>query len=284
MGVQFADTLLVARRSRAVESIHGGVNSLGHPHGYGLRGEDQCIIDDGPLGASEPAQDKVGGVSLLSISDADAKPGKLLRPELVGNVSQAFLTTVRPARPQPQFAQRQAEIVASHQHVGQRELQKPDSLSDRSAAQVHEGFRLEQQHSPIVDLDLRGQALELSCECRARPSSCQAVDQLEPDVVPGALVFGSRVAQTYDKFYRRQGGGPRHATSRPASIVPALALLYVPPGDHDEETNQLSFSFSLRSGLMTSGCAAAASASAVSGLTSSTTARTTTCARRRSGS
>ena len=124
------------------------------------------------------------------------------------------------------------EIVAHDQDVRVRQLEEPDSLPDRSAAQVHECLGLKQHDPPIVDFDLGGQALELSRKRRSRPSFRQAIDQVEADVVAGALVLGARVAQAYDEFHRRQGRGPRHATSRPAAKS-ANAELSRLPGDHE---------------------------------------------------
>src|SRR5262245_17785305 len=82
-----------------IEPIHGGLDALGDPHGDGLGGEDQGIVDDGSFGASEPAQDVVGGVDVVAVADPDAEAGELVGPEVAGNVAQAFLTAVGPSWP-----------------------------------------------------------------------------------------------------------------------------------------------------------------------------------------
>ena len=36
----------------------------------------------GPFGASEPAQDEVGGIDVFAVADADPEAGKLVGPEV----------------------------------------------------------------------------------------------------------------------------------------------------------------------------------------------------------
>ena len=95
----------------------------------------------------------------------------------------------------------------------------------------------------------------LRANVRVRPSSGQAIDQLEADVVPCALILAARVAQADHQLHRRQSRGSREAppgsSSQSRSCGPRPA-----PSDQNHDSNQSSFSFSLRSALMTSGCSA----------------------------
>ena len=74
--------------------------------------------------APEPGKHEVGGVELFSVANADPESGKLVGAQVVDDVAQAFLSAVGSPWPQTQLAQRQAEIVADDQQVGQIELVK----------------------------------------------------------------------------------------------------------------------------------------------------------------
>jgi len=184
-----------------IESIHGGFDPLSHPDRDGLSRQDQGVIDQGPLCVSKTTQDEVGGIDLVLVADPDTEAGKLVGPEVVGDITQAFLTTIGPAWPKPQLAHGQAEVVANHQDVLDRQFVKPRCLTDGASAEIHERLGLQEQNAAKVDLGLGELAVELVRERRLRPTFCQAIDQLEADIVSCSLVLAARVAQADNQFH-----------------------------------------------------------------------------------
>ena len=104
-----------------------------------------------------------------AVADADPEAGELVGAEVGRDVAQPFLAAVGPARPEPELAQRQAEVIADDQEVGRLELVEPHRLADGAAAEIHERLGLQKQDAPVVDLDLGDQAVELAGERRPRP-------------------------------------------------------------------------------------------------------------------
>src|SRR5207253_2820386 len=97
---------------------------------------------------------EVGCVELSLVADADSEPGKRFGAKVGGNIAESFLTAVGAAGPDPDLSHGEAQVVAHGQDVLRLELVEPSRLTDRPTAQVHEGFRLQQQDAAIIDLDL----------------------------------------------------------------------------------------------------------------------------------
>ena len=103
--------------------------------------------------------------------------------------AQAVVPAVRPLGPHPQLAQRQVDVVADHQQVGQRQPGRSPSPGGRSAAQVHERLGLDSS-SLLPALDQLGHlGLEARWKRPGRRATRQGVDHVEADVVPGAVVL-----------------------------------------------------------------------------------------------
>ena len=83
------------------------------------------------------------------------------------------------------------------------------------------------------------------------PPFRQAIDELEADIVPCPLVLAARVAQADHQFHRRQRRGSR--TRCPGRTRGMTGPAGADPARSRPRINQSSLSFSLRSGLMTSG-------------------------------
>ena len=109
-----------------------------------------------------------------------------------GDVSQTFLAAVGAPRPQPQLAQRQAQIITNHQQVLQGQLVEPHRLADRPAAQVHERIGLQEQDSAKVDLDLGELPLEFAARTSTPILPGQPIDNSKPMLcrVPWYLLPG----------------------------------------------------------------------------------------------
>ena len=215
-----------------------------------MRRQDQGVVDGVSFRASEPAQDVVGGIHAVVLADPDPEPGELVGSQLSRDVTQTFLTTVRSARPEPKLADRQAEIIAHHQQVRERELVKPHRLADRPATEIHERLRFQKQDAPVVDLDLGLLASNLLAKVACEPPCARRSTSSKPILcrVPWYLLPGL----------------PRPTTSLIVAKTTAPGSLPIPWSQPRPATrttlrdhvrnDQSSFSFSLRSGLMTSGC------------------------------
>ena len=199
------------------------------------------------------------------------KPGKLVGSQVSRDVPKALLSSVGPAGPDPDLSHGQAQVIADGQDLVRLELEEADCLADGTAAQVHEGFGLQQQDAAKVDLCLGHLTVELAGEICSPSSAGQPVDELEPHVVTSSLVLGTGVTKTDHQFHRRQGSRSRlkvprsHRRRAGDQVLPSV-------GEHD--CGQSAFSFSLRSGLITSGWVTASSAAASVG--SAVVPRTTT--------
>src|SRR5262249_13523726 len=104
-------------------------------------------------------------------------------------------------RPEAQPAQGQVDVVADHQQVFQRQLVEVHHLPHTSAAQVHEGLRLDQEHLLLALVKLGDLGLKAVLEPRGTGAGRHGVHDGEPDVVPGARVAVSGVAQAHDDFH-----------------------------------------------------------------------------------
>jgi hypothetical protein len=197
--------------NRPIESVHGGFDPLRHPDRDGLSRQDQGIIDQSPLCVSKTTQDEVGCIDAVLVSDPDPETGKLFGSEVAGDIAQAFLTAIGPPWPKSQLADGQAEIVANHQDVLERQFIEPRCLTDRTSAEIHERLGFQEENAAKVDLDFGELAVELVRERRLRPTFCEAFDQLESDIVSCSLVLAARVAQAGYQFHHRQRPGSQHA-------------------------------------------------------------------------
>src|SRR5208282_188418 len=251
----------------------GGVDSLGHPDGDRLAGKNQAVVDDGTFRAAEAAEHVSDGIGVALVADADPQPGKLVGSQVSCDVPQALLSSVGPAGPDPDLSHGQAQVIANGQDLVRLELVEADCLADATAAQVHEGFGLQQQDTAKVDFCLGHLTVELASETGAPSSAGQPVDELEPHVVASSLVLRTGIAQTDHQFRRRQGSRSRLRITR---SHPCRAGDRVLPSVGEHDCGQSAFSFSLRSGLITSGWVTA-SAAAASAVGSAVVPRTTTC-------
>src|SRR5271166_6524092 len=88
----------------SIEPVNGGVDSLGHPDGDRLAGENQAVVDDGTFGAAEAAEHVIDGIGFALVADADPEPGKLVGAQVSCDVTQPLLSSVGPAGPDPDLS------------------------------------------------------------------------------------------------------------------------------------------------------------------------------------
>src|SRR5204863_9775312 len=123
-------------------------------------------------------------------------------PDVRDHRFQAVVSAGRSSRPRPQLAERQLRLVDHHQDVAEVDLEIANELADRLAAQIHERERLAQENglgrqiaADPGDQRVGRRGLELNLRAAG-----QLVDDLEPDVVPGAAIPRTRIAQPEDRF------------------------------------------------------------------------------------
>src|SRR6185312_13234468 len=134
------------------------------------------------------------------MADADAQAVECAGAEMLEDVAQSVLPAVAAVEFQPHRAGRKVEIVVHHQHFLRFDIPVTQRARDRNAALVHEGGPLQQPHLLAADSRARGFRVQRVLETEARVrAGCQCVDEPEPGVVPGAQVFGARVAEAGDE-------------------------------------------------------------------------------------
>ena len=122
-----------------------------------------------------------------------------------------FLAAVGPARPEPQLAQGQAQVVADDQEVGERQLVEPHRLADRAAAQVHERLGLQEQDAA----DSRSRSR------RAGPRTC-ARTTLSSRPAPGDRPARSRYCAVFPGTCCPGCPGRPPVSSSPTPRLPAV--------------------------------------------------------------
>ena len=152
--------------------------------------------DRRPLVRLEPGQHVVRQIApRVAAADADPQPRELVGAELLDDRLQPVVPARRSARPRAR-SRPSASCTSSTttSRSGTLDLEEPQQLADRVAAEVHERQRLGEQHARR-SRHLRHQRLGRRRLPLQPVPGRERVDDLEPDVVPGAGVLRARVAQ-----------------------------------------------------------------------------------------
>ena len=128
-------------------------------------------------------------------ADADADAGEILSAQPGNDALQAVVSARRAGGADAQLAGGLGDVIAQHQHMVGRDLEKARHGGDGIAGKVHVGQRLQQHHLVAVHLALSPQALELGFAHRDVPLVGQRVQRGKTGVVAGAIVLCFGVAQ-----------------------------------------------------------------------------------------
>lgn len=164
--------------------------------------ENVCRLAGEDLGLHwvvETLQHVVGGILRAGRStNPDPEPPEGLAPERINNRPDAVVAAAAPAVVHPHLAEGQIDVVVSHQQPARFEV--ANQRTNRATGLVHErGW----DGQPDFDV-----ATEAICHLHrnaawARPKVgaylvCQDSHGVGPNVVPGALVLGTRILQPYE--------------------------------------------------------------------------------------
>ena len=128
-------------------------------------------------------------------ADADADAGEIFPAQPGNDALQAVVPARRAGRTDAQLAGGLRDVIAQHQHMVGRNLEKARHRGDGIAGKVHVGQGLKQHHLVAVHLALSPQALELGFAHRDVPLVGQRVQRGKTGVVAGAIVLCFGVAQ-----------------------------------------------------------------------------------------
>ena len=128
-------------------------------------------------------------------ADADADAGEVLPAQPGDDALQAVVPAGRTGGADAQLAGRLRDIIAQHQHMVGRDLEKARHGGDGIAGEVHVGQGLQQHHLVAVHLALSPQALKFGLANRDVPLGGQRVQRGKTGVVAGAVIFCFGVAQ-----------------------------------------------------------------------------------------
>jgi hypothetical protein len=153
------------------------------------------------LAGPEAAEHMIDGLSRFWLPHPDAQARILFRAQMELDVPQAIVSPVATAGTQPQFAQRQMNVVTNDEQVLEGELVKIQESTHRTAAQVHVCLGLDEQEGVITPFAFRDEGLKFFSKGANLEMAGQVVDDLEADVVARADVTIAGVAQTDDDFH-----------------------------------------------------------------------------------
>ena len=129
---------------------------------------------------------------------------KSLRAEMRDDVLQPVVPAVAAAQLELGAARRQVEFVVHHQYLVRQYLVKQRQRDHRTAADVHEGLRLEQMDFMSMHRGACNQAVKLVVGLEIRAVRARKfIHPPESGVVARGFVFPAGVAQSDDQFYVR---------------------------------------------------------------------------------
>jgi hypothetical protein len=149
------------------------------------------------------------------VPDPDPQAAELLGPELGDDRAQAVVAARTATLAEPELSERQREVVDHHEEVAERRVLAGEHLADREARLVHVRQRLDEREvEPAVaaEHDVRRVApAALTAPARALGDP---IHHEPADVVAGAGVLGTRVAEPHDDLHEtlrdsRTGPAPR---------------------------------------------------------------------------
>ena len=141
-------------------------------------------------------------VPSLRAADADAKPQKLLRLQMLRDRAQAVVAGETAAEPQLEPAELEIALVVHDEDGLGRHLEERRGHADRAARLVHVRLGLEEGELVPLEPDLGDPPGELRPPGAAVPA-CELVRHHRADVVPVARVLATGIAQPDDEQVER---------------------------------------------------------------------------------
>src|SRR5579871_3045008 len=117
------------------------------------------------------------------------------------DVPQPVMAAMSAAGSKAQLAQRQVDIVADHQQIGEDRLVEVNDLANALTAQVHEGLGLDEENLLAILVELGDPGLKAILKTAHSRATGQAVHHHEADIVPRVRVPPAGIAQAYDDFH-----------------------------------------------------------------------------------
>ena len=192
-----------------VERIHGGGDAAVDPAVGRFDGLFDALVDRILLVGAKSAE-HIGRQWDFSRSvNTDSHACPLVSAELGGDIPQPVVPTSATGLSNPHSSARKRGVVHKDEQVTLGvKLVEPYGFTHRLAAAIDEGERLEQQHLFVSEPRFDDASLKSTPGDfpRSDPAT-QAVDRFEPDVVTGAIVFGTWVANADDKTHGSVSSG-----------------------------------------------------------------------------
>ena len=183
----------------------GDIKTALYKVGHGLTAAVERGLDGGELRWLRAVEDKVGDILAQSqgagMANANAKSPERWPPKGACDVSNAIVAAMAPTLFEANGPWRQVKLVVHNQNGLWRDLVEAGSRADRAARVVHEGLGHEEpaaRRRPLGCLAREAEQLGL-CGEGLRGQSCETLNEPEPDVVSGLLVFSAGIAQACDE-------------------------------------------------------------------------------------
>jgi len=129
-------------------------------------------------------------------ADSDLHAREFTGPQGVEDRAHALVTSVAASRADPEFPERQVEIVVDHEQPGQLGSGVLQEEPHRDAAAVHVGLRQPEEHTIPTDTGLGNQTVAGSPPRRATPTRSEPLRYQKPHIVARLSITETRIPET----------------------------------------------------------------------------------------
>ncbi len=167
---------------------------------------NQCFVHHLSLDLNEFIQCEIAEHPIRNITDADRSAhaelhtGEVFRTAFRHDAANSVMTAMTSAGSGFHLTERHVDVIVHHDHILDGDLIKAHGLGHRTAAEIHERLRLEQQTVRSTDRRARKVGIKLTPLPASTSTGQNLIKDQKPSIVPGFLVLVAWIAQPYDEL------------------------------------------------------------------------------------